>query len=190
MNEIIITERLILKPLTLEDASSMFEYASDPEVSKYTLWHPHQSLEDSKSFIRSVLERIKHPNDLGTYGIFLKENLNQVIGTIRIGVDKSDIEGELTYALSRAFWQKGLTYEAAQHLVNIAFKEKGLEHIYAMIATENLASKALIQKLGMTYESSEKSLSYWNGRFAVERYGIKNLHQVLQVKETRQGVVS
>lgn len=38
------TERLRLRPLTIQDAVDVFEYASDSEITTYTVWYPHEKL--------------------------------------------------------------------------------------------------------------------------------------------------
>ena len=44
------TERLHLRPVTLEDAPAMFEYASDETVTRYT-FATNQSLEETRNNI-------------------------------------------------------------------------------------------------------------------------------------------
>ncbi|MBC7754534.1 MAG: GNAT family N-acetyltransferase [Moraxellaceae bacterium] len=50
---ILQTDRLILRPLKIEDAQSIFEYAKNPQVSKYTLWEVHQTVADSLDDIQN-----------------------------------------------------------------------------------------------------------------------------------------
>lgn len=41
--QVLITERLILRPLTAADAIAMFEnWASDPQVTRFLRWEPHK----------------------------------------------------------------------------------------------------------------------------------------------------
>lgn len=40
------TERLILRPLTLEDTADVFEYVSDEETMKY-IFKPHTTLQQT-----------------------------------------------------------------------------------------------------------------------------------------------
>ena len=47
-NRRIETQRLILKPITLEDASAVFVWASDPEVNRYMPYPLHKSIEDTR----------------------------------------------------------------------------------------------------------------------------------------------
>ena len=67
------TERLHLRPVTLEDAPAMFEYASDEAVTRYTFATNH-SLEETRNNI--ALFYLASP--LGKWGIELKkmENLS------------------------------------------------------------------------------------------------------------------
>ena len=37
------TARLLLRKMNHDDAQDLFEYASDPEVAKYTIWSPHHA---------------------------------------------------------------------------------------------------------------------------------------------------
>jgi ribosomal-protein-alanine N-acetyltransferase len=53
----LFTPRLRLAPFTLADAPDVFSYAQDPEVSKYTTWRTHESVDDAKAYLQSVLAR-------------------------------------------------------------------------------------------------------------------------------------
>lgn len=46
-NRVIETERLILRPITLEDVEDIFEYAHDVETTRF-VFPRHQSIEDTK----------------------------------------------------------------------------------------------------------------------------------------------
>lgn len=56
-NPVLETERLILRKLDIPDAQDVFEYAKNPEVTKYMTWETHKSVEDSKGYIHWALER-------------------------------------------------------------------------------------------------------------------------------------
>ncbi|MFK5277148.1 GNAT family N-acetyltransferase, partial [Lactococcus lactis] len=57
------TERLILRKLQLEDAPEMFNYASNPEVARFTSFEPHDSLETTRATIAKFFQQ--SPNDRG-----------------------------------------------------------------------------------------------------------------------------
>ena len=49
------TERLILRPWTLEDAEELYRYAKNPEVGPAAGWPVHTSVENSREIIQTVL---------------------------------------------------------------------------------------------------------------------------------------
>ena len=73
------TPRLLLRKLELEDAADMFEYASDPEVAKDVTWEAHQSIEDSRGFLASVLGKYADKKT-SEWGLVLKES-GRLVGT-------------------------------------------------------------------------------------------------------------
>ena len=61
----LFTERLNLRKPKLNDAELIFIlYAQDSEVVKYLIWKAHTSIEETKDFLNSVLDRIKQKGDL------------------------------------------------------------------------------------------------------------------------------
>ena len=77
------TERLILRPVSLEDTQSLFEYASNIENTTH-VFPTHLSKDET----REVITKYYLQSPLGKYGIILKEN-DKFIGTIdlRLEVD-------------------------------------------------------------------------------------------------------
>jgi RimJ/RimL family protein N-acetyltransferase len=60
------TERLIIRKPVLADAEQIYaNYATDPLVTRYMIWSPHQSVDDSRGWIahcEGVLHRYSiHP---------------------------------------------------------------------------------------------------------------------------------
>ncbi|MYF30896.1 MAG: GNAT family N-acetyltransferase, partial [Gammaproteobacteria bacterium] len=54
------TARLRLRPPVMEDAPSIFErYASDPEVTRFLSWRPHESVEETRAFLRLLLKALQ-----------------------------------------------------------------------------------------------------------------------------------
>ena len=49
-----VTERLILRPRTPEDAESLYKYASDDRVGPIAGWHTYKSVEESRQIITEI----------------------------------------------------------------------------------------------------------------------------------------
>ena len=45
------TDRLVLRPVTSDDAPAVFRYCANPNVTRFTLFETHQSVADSLWFV-------------------------------------------------------------------------------------------------------------------------------------------
>lgn len=166
------TNRLILRPFIREDSPSIFDYARNPNVSRYTAWKCHKTLCDSKGFVDKFLQAYDEKS-LGPLAICLKSSPNKVIGTIHIKQGNHQFEGELSYALSETYWRQGIVSEAVRCILKVGFEERGLGRIFARCAVENNPSKNFLKRLGFSYEGCLRRGSFNKGRFwDVEYYSV------------------
>ena len=71
------TDRLVLRPLALDDLADFYAYASVPGVGEMAGWKHHQSMEESAAILQSMVKRrevlaIVHKADgkmIGTIGL-------------------------------------------------------------------------------------------------------------------------
>ena len=151
------TERLVLAPVTIDDAPDMFEYASNPE-NAYYVFETNKTLEDTKDIIRKIFIE----NGLGKYGIFLNEKL---IGTIYfLNLDDRNKSAELSYVLNEKFEGHGYATEAAIKLRDIFFTELEGERLYARHTFDNLKSMNLMARIGMKIEGTLRKSYCFHGR--------------------------
>jgi RimJ/RimL family protein N-acetyltransferase len=62
---------------------------------------------------------------------------------------------EIGWRLSAEYWGRGLATEGANAVVQHAFKELGLENLVSFTVPENLRSRRVMEKLGMTHNSAD-----------------------------------
>ncbi|MGX9135733.1 GNAT family N-acetyltransferase [Rummeliibacillus sp. JY-2-4R] len=142
------SERIFLRPVSLDDAEDMYEYTSDEETTRY-LYDQHTDLNQTKRMIANYF--MKEP--IGKYAIILKEN-NKMIGAIEFRVHEYNNSGELGYTLNRHFWGNGYMNEAGKLILELAFNILGLERVFAEYEVRNGASGKVLDRLGMTYEGT------------------------------------
>ena len=173
MTPTIETTRLILRPLTIEDAPSMFEYTSNPEVTKYVLWDAHQTIDDTISFIQNYALIKYQDQQTDPLGICLKNDLGKlkagtVIGTVGCfwtpGNGKHNKRMELGYALSPEAWGHGIMAEAANAVILWTFKNMDVVRVQAHVKDENLQSVRVLEKIGMSYEGTLKKAYFSKGK--------------------------
>jgi ribosomal-protein-alanine N-acetyltransferase len=149
----VTTARLRLRKLRIEDIDAVFAYASDPLVSRYTLWQTHQTSAESKAYIKAILDQYGR-GDVSVWA--LEDRERQVcIGTGGF-VSWAPRHGraEIGYALTRRYWGHGLATEAARAFIEFAFQTMHCYRVQARCAPENTASIRVIQKAGMRYEGT------------------------------------
>jgi len=148
---ILETERLYLRPVSPRDAQDVFEYASDEEMTRYTLWSRHLSLEDSRFFIEQILGSYAAGKP-APWAVVRREN-NQMIGTTGfIHWYPAHARAEIGYAISRKFWGNGYATEASRCALEFGFTKMMCNRIEAVCNVPNTASARVMEKIGMKYE--------------------------------------
>lgn len=168
------TDRLILRPIELSDAESIFEYAKNPNVSKLTLWEPHQTIQDSVSYIKDYVFDYYSQGVPEPLGIAFKNSPQKIIGTVGcFWISEKAKAMELAYAIGEDYWGKGLVAEASQEVMKYCFKEFALKRIQSRCRVENEASAKVMQKVGMTFEGTLKSAVFYRQRHWDMKYYAK-----------------
>ncbi|MDP4220594.1 MAG: GNAT family protein [Bacteroidota bacterium] len=157
------TERLILRPLTLEDAEAVYTYGSDPEVTKNVSFDTHKSIEDSITFLRKILDSYSKGIDPASLGIVTKASSNLIgtIGYLNWNADQKRIE--IGYAIAQPYWNKGYVSEAARALIDYLFRNSELERIEAICRVPNVGSARVMEKAGMTFEGILRKRVFFKG---------------------------
>lgn len=148
------TDRLLLRPWTEADAEDLYRYAKDPQVGPAAGWPVHTSVENSREIIRTVFSAHN------VFAVADRES-GRVIGSAGfVGEHREELPGpddELGYALSPAFWGRGLIPEASGALIRWGFTELGLETIWCNHYDGNTRSRRVIEKCGFRYQFSRET---------------------------------
>ena len=147
--EEIATKRLILRRPRLSDADDIFDsYAADPEVSRYVTWRPYKDRSEVAPFLQSRLARWDSGEEL-SWAITRAEK-DRVIGMI--GCRVREHAADIGYVMSRNYWNRGYTTEAANALVGWASNLEFVSRVWAVCDVENIASSHVLEKIGMQRE--------------------------------------
>ncbi len=154
------TSRLLLRKVNKDDAFDIFEFASDRQVTKYTFWNTHRSIEDTGKFISFL----KSPG-IVAWAIVLKES-EQVIGYCFFhSLERDYKKAEIAFGISREYWAQGYATEATREVLNYGFEKGKLRRIEGTCMLENLASSRVMEKLGMKFEKVIQNARQKNGVF-------------------------
>lgn len=148
---VLATQRLMLRPVTLDDVEDIYAYSSDPEVGPNAGWKPHASREETRQVIREMFQ-----DQETVWGITLK-GTNRLIGSVGLIADEkrcNDGVRMIGYSLAKPHWGNGVMTEAVLCALQYGFQRKGLAMISAYCYSHNTRSRRVLEKCGMRYEGT------------------------------------
>jgi RimJ/RimL family protein N-acetyltransferase len=160
----LLTERLLLRSLTLEDAADVQRLAGDRDIALMVLRIPHP-YEDgmAEEWIRACADAYKKDEAIN-FAITLRTDRN-LIGTIGLELEQENERAELGYWIGKPYWNLGYATEAARAVVAYSFEVLKLNRIYAYHFTRNPASGRVLEKIGMHYEGCRRQHTKKWGNF-------------------------
>ena len=168
------TERLILKKITKASLDDVFEYRSDPLVSRFLLWSPDRDISATECYLE-YLEELYSKGKFYDFGIFLKEN-GKMIGTVGFtSINLHNNTASVGYVLNSKYWGLGIAKEALEKIIDFGFNTLNFDELFAKFIEDNNASRRVLEKSGFKFHSYEKKLILLKNR--MERlvvYSIKN----------------
>jgi ribosomal-protein-alanine N-acetyltransferase len=152
------TERLVLRPLTPEDAPKLLQYVL---VNRVWLapWEPaHPSSYFTLEGQRGILAQCQEDRRAETgvlLGVFERDNRNgELQGRISVSGIVRGIwqNGFVGYSISASRAGRGYMTESLRRLVLFSFAELRLHRLQASIIPRNIASLRVVKKCGFRYE--------------------------------------
>ncbi|MBD5139290.1 MAG: GNAT family N-acetyltransferase [Ruminococcus sp.] len=136
------TERLILRPLTVDDAEAVFQWTGDERVTKYMNYSTYSSVEQVREWLETVSR---------VWG-FVRKSDGLLMGSGDISPDKfgDDFWG-FGYCFRFDCWNKGYCTEATKAMIKYAFESCGARKFMAQHAVQNPASGRVMEKCGLTF---------------------------------------
>jgi len=144
------TERLILRPITIDDLSSYQQNFSDYEIIRYLATNvpwPYPKNGVHEFYYKVLLS--KQGQNYWHWGIFLKDSPLETIGGVDLWRESSvDNRG---FWLARKHWGKGYMTEVANRINEHAFNELGFDVLYFGNAVTNIGSRRIKEKTGAAF---------------------------------------
>jgi [ribosomal protein S5]-alanine N-acetyltransferase len=148
----LMTERLCLREFRGSDEADIHAYASDPEVVRYASWGPNTPGDTRAVLDAWQLEQRHWPRSSVTLAIELSAE-GRLIGAIRLEErDAMHRAADFGYTVTRAYWNRGMATEAGRAVLETAFRVLRLHRVWATCDTRNVASRRVLEKLGLRRE--------------------------------------
>jgi RimJ/RimL family protein N-acetyltransferase len=148
---IIETERLILRPTTLDDAEAAYHVNKDPEVNQYTGEGGFDSIADVAEILKksTLADYVKY--GFGRMAVVYKPE-NKYIGFSGLKYLPELDTVDIGYRFAKKYWGMGIATESARPFIKYGFETLNLKEIIGLTMPENKASSNVLKKLGFKYE--------------------------------------
>jgi len=152
----IITSRLILRELVLDDAEAVAARAGDRRVARHLIQVPSPyPVSLARRWIASRQEWWTAGRGI-TLAITLPASPRALIGTVSLRAFHRDRRAELGYWVAADEWGHGYAAEAARGIIELGFTQLDLARIYALVVAGNHASCRVLDKLGFVLEGIQR----------------------------------
>lgn len=166
MSEIEIhSNRLLLRPITIDDCKALFKYRSDNITNQYQGWVP-KYLEEVYDFVNNKISPdLNRVNSWYQLAIVRKED-NAFIGDIGLHfVDQEAKQVEIGITLDKNYHGKGYATEAIEKVIDYLFEKLNKHRVIASVDPGNVQSIRLLERLGFRKEAHFKKSIFYNGEW-------------------------
>jgi RimJ/RimL family protein N-acetyltransferase len=169
----ISTERLLLRPFTLDDLDDLAALRALPDVARY-LYRDVQSREEVAAVLQGRIHQtlLAAENDALRLAIVLPGAAGTrtgVVGEVTLWLRSIEHrQGEIGFVLHSRFQGKGIAREAAGAMLDLAFRVLALHRVYGRTDARNTASAGLMRRLGMRQEAHFLENEWFKGEWGDE----------------------
>jgi len=166
------TERLVLRPFTLNDAAEVQRLAGDRAITDTTMNIPHPYHDGiAEQWISGHAASFDTGSGL-TLAVTVRRD-DSLAGAVSLMGISQGHQAELGYWIAKQYWNHGYCTEAGHALLRFAFTDLGLERVHACHFARNPASGRVMQKLGMSREGQRRQhVRKWDTLEDLALYGI------------------
>jgi RimJ/RimL family protein N-acetyltransferase len=168
----LITERLLLRPLTLADAPDVQRLAGEREIAATTAAIPHPYPDGAaEAWIETHAGRFAR-GEAAAFAVTRRAD-SALLGVVGLEINAEMQRAELGYWIGKPYWNQGYCTEAAAAVVRFALLDLGLRRVFARHFSRNPASGRVMQKIGMRHEGTlRRHAVRWGEVHDLELYGL------------------
>jgi RimJ/RimL family protein N-acetyltransferase len=161
------TTRLTLRPFTAADVDPLHHILCEKGVLRY---FPKPDPPARERVERLIAHQLEHWEKHG-YGWWAVELRSQsgLIGWNGLQFLPETGEVEVGYLLAKALWGQGLATEGARASVQYGFEQLGLETIVGIVHPDNVASRHVLEKVGMAFTHRARYFGMGCFHYAIRR---------------------
>lgn len=143
------------------------------DLAQWLVWPPFcKTVADFEGFVKRSLHDYADGKSM-TCGMFYQ---NELVGNVSFNnINRQLKKVEIGYWLATGFQGKGIVTRVCQKLVDLAFNQLHFDKVEIQAASENTASRAVAERLGMSLEGVISNAEVVDG--VMLSYAIYGLHR-------------
>ena len=165
----ILTKRLLLRPFQPADTDALHAYRSREDVCRYLLHTPRSWQQVAEwAAERARIQQLTDEGQALSLAVVERETGTLVGDAVLMWRSREERRGEIGYAFDPAHQGRGFATEAGAALLRLGFDELGLHRITGNIDARNVASAAVLERLGMRREAHFVQNAFIKGEWTDE----------------------
>jgi [ribosomal protein S5]-alanine N-acetyltransferase len=152
-SSVAMDEVLQLREPRYVDWTRVHEWGVSEDVYRYQAWGPN-SPEATEAFVAEAVATWQIPStDRARTVFFAEHDADGVIGAGELRIhSRAHRQGEISFVVHQQHWRRGYATWIGNRLLQSAFRDYALHRVFATCDPRNIASAAVLRKLGMRYE--------------------------------------
>jgi RimJ/RimL family protein N-acetyltransferase len=150
-----------LREFRLDDLEGYLAIVGDDRVTNWLSFDSRDRAAARKA-LGSLVERSQHEDRPDYLLAVTRPDDDRMVGFVRLGPTGVQA-AHLGYAIAADHWGHGYATDACRTMLRFAFETLDLHRVSAAIGPENLASIAVVKRLGFTYEGRIRHHVFTNG---------------------------
>ena len=144
----LITNRLILRSFSQDDAAALQLVLNDPDVWRY---FPRTEVPTLERTISYIVGQLEHWDEYGFGHWAMDTKDKNLIGWCGLQFLPETNETEVAYCLGKPYWGEGFATEAACASLNFGMIDLGIKEIVGLTHVDNKASQHVLDKIGLNF---------------------------------------
>lgn len=159
------TERLLLRPLTTDDAPFILTLLNEPSFLRFIGDKKVRNLDDARQYLLNGPIASYNAHGFGLLLVELNDSQTP-IGMCGLLKREELPDPDIGFAFIPDYWRQGFGFEAATAVMNDVRDRLNLPRILAIVSPDNEASIKLLERLGMSYERTKDAVKVFSITYA------------------------
>lgn len=159
-----VTDRLLIEPMTAADADSFAAYRSDEGVARYQSWTVPFGLDDAERALATNPQDWPEP---GRWAQLAVRERGELRGDVAVHVVRDPVAPgtiEVGVTLAPGAQGRGIAAESLRAVISACFA-RGAHRVFASCDARNVPVARLLERLGLRHEARLVDAEWWKGEW-------------------------